>query len=113
MSSIRKVLIVIREPGDCQKKTPTARTDGASSFSTVTGNDSSDQQIVVQHGSIPGKDFRTLQAQLAMCGYELRQRVYPGDDGLVLFEVGRHGQWRVYSCWSDVAAFAASVRVGV
>ncbi len=118
MSSVSKVLIVSKDlcllsaaEGTPQKKSPTARTAGAEE--NVTVNDSSDKQIVVRHESLPGKVFRTMQAQLALRGYELRQRVYPGDDGVVLFEVGRHGQWRVYSCWSDVAAFAASVRVGV
>ncbi len=56
------------------------------------------------------KQFSTMRAQLALAGgYELRHRKHP--DGLMLFEVGRHGGWRVFSMWSDVQAFAASVRV--
>lgn len=55
------------------------------------------------------KQFSTMRAQLALAGgYELRHRKHP--DGLMLFEVGRHGGWRVFSMWSDVQAFAASVR---
>ena len=48
------------------------------------------------------KAFATVRAKLAILGHELRRREHPS--GLVLFEVGRHGQWRIYSTWGDVVS---------
>ena len=57
----------------------------------------------ILHQVIPSeKAYATVGAKLAILGHELRRREHPS--GLKLFEVGRHGQWRIYSHWHDVLA---------
>ena len=77
----------------------------ASTAATVEAHEVTGQQTDsrILHQVTPSeKAYATVGAKLAILGHELRRREHPS--GLKLFEVGRCGQWRIYSSWHDVLA---------
>lgn len=56
------------------------------------------------------KRLRTVQAMLAMCGFELL-RTARADDGRVSFVVTRGGDARHFTHWHDVEGFLSSLGV--
>lgn len=54
------------------------------------------------------KEFETLRARFAFCGYQL-QRVFRAYDGRVTYHVTRNTRTRVFSHPHDLAGFLAVV----
>ena len=75
--------------------------ESASTAATVEAHE-------VLHQVTPSENaYATVGAKLAILGHELRRREHPS--GLKLFEVGRCGQWRIYSSWHDVVSRLAQL----
>lgn len=67
-----------------------------------------DKSIVSQYRPSV-KEFETVRAQMALRAHTLTAK--PHQSGLTLWEVGKWGQVRVFSHWSDVLAFRAQIGV--
>lgn len=82
---------------------------GKGAFEETSGTQQTEapSRVILPQHRPNEKQFATAQAQFARLGYELKSKHHPV--GLTLFEVSRHRQTRVFSCWHDVHAFLAQV----
>lgn len=63
---------------------------------------------IVNSPILHGKDFSTLQAELALIGHRLT-RCHRAHDGLITFAVTRNEQARYFTHWHDVQAHHAAL----
>jgi hypothetical protein len=86
---------------------PQRKTTGTLQAPVVSSTDRSNHEtvstVIVNHPAPTAKEFLTLCAKFAICGYQLTE--LKRSHGQTIWNVVRLSQTRVFSHWHDVEAF--------